>query len=68
MREILGKGMTEKGAKRVAREDEGGWRMAKGIGSGGWRPPKVEKEEEQERDGLYDRGGVAQTFACRPVN
>lgn len=50
---------VEKGAKRSQREAREGERIAKGIGSGGWRPPKVEEEEEEEeeRDGLYEIEG-----------
>jgi len=54
VREILGKGMTEKGAKRS--QGEGG-RMA--IGSGGWRPEGGEGERTGERRVVRSRGSGA---------
>lgn len=56
MREILGKGMMEKGAKR-SQGEEG--RMAKGIGSGGWRPEGGEGERTGERRVVRSRGSGA---------
>lgn len=52
----------------------GGWVVAaaaveKVIRGGSKMARTRDGEEEREgRNGLYDQGGVAQTFACRPVN